>query len=428
MIDMEKKPLTIVDVGAKGGIHKKWEKIDYCAILFEPNPKEEFQQRENWLVIRNALSDTAGEKNLYIARKNSNSSLHEPNFDLLNGFSNPKRYEIVETLKIQTDTLDNQLRVHNIDDVDYLKVDVQGHELAVLKGGIASLKKAVAIEIEVEFSPIYKNVPLFAHVDSFLKEQGFELAAFPHLETWKHGRRESLIWGDALYLKNPEILSDVKRERFNILKKILLPEPKFPIITVKSIKTMLVRIKRLLKKALVGAGFLHPSLGVKISAEAKAALILQYKASRLNTFVETGTNEGGMIDRVGSRFQKIYSIELDDFLYNKAQERFQAAKNVRLLHGDSAYEIKKILAELHEPALFWLDAHGSGTITSENTPILKELEAIFNHTTQGHVILIDDARHFTRRTISKMKKLTKIRGYIFSIKDGVFTICPAEQQ
>ena len=181
-------------------------------------------------------------------------------------------------------------------------------------------------------------------------------------------------------------------------------------------------MKRFIKKLLARVGLLHPALGIKINPEQKAAIILEHKTPYLKIFAETGTHEGWMINRVGNRFEKVYSIELDEGLYRRALKRFQGRGHIQLLHGDSALEIKKVLAEINEPALFWLDAHGSGAIAAANAPIINELEEIFAHSVKGHCILIDDARHFDRKTIRMINRMTKSHNYTFAIEHGIFRL------
>jgi hypothetical protein len=104
-----------------------------------------------------------------------------------------------------------------------------------------------------------------------------------------------------------------------------------------------------------------------------------------------------MIDAVVGRFDRIFSIELDDQWYAKAVGRFAARRDVTLLHGDSSVRLCEVLAGLREPALFWLDAHYSGPATARgplDSPIAWELELIAAHPVRGHVILIDDIREF----------------------------------
>jgi len=68
-----------------------------------------------------------------------------------------------------------------------------------------------------------------------------------------------------------------------------------------------------------------------------------------------------------------------------------------IINGDSGEKIQSLLTEINEPCVFWLDGHYSGGITAKaeiDTPIMAELDAIFNHKILNHVILIDDARLF----------------------------------
>ena len=117
-------------------------------------------------------------------------------------------------------------------------------------------------------------------------------------------------------------------------------------------------------------------------------------------FVETGTFAGGMIDAVGRRFDRVFSIELDSGWHARAVERFRTLTHVTLLQGDSGQRLPDVLAQIQEPALFWLDAHYSGPITARgaiDSPIVKELEAIRAHRVRGHIVLIDDIRYFNGR-------------------------------
>ncbi|PIN92969.1 hypothetical protein COU54_04810 [Candidatus Pacearchaeota archaeon CG10_big_fil_rev_8_21_14_0_10_31_24] len=181
-------------------------------------------------------------------------------------------------------------------------------------------------------------------------------------------------------------------------------------------------LKYHVKRFLVLVHLQHPSLGIKIDAKEKVSTLLQHKTKDIKIFVETGTSEGDTIADLANHFQKIYSIELNHNLYTKAVGRFSSRTNIELLEGDSSIEIKKVLLGLKEPALFWLDAHAPGTITPSNSPIIGELESIFALMVKGGVILIDDARHFDRKTIRKIKKIAKTNDYNFVIENGIFRL------
>ncbi len=160
--------------------------------------------------------------------------------------------------------------------------------------------------------------------------------------------------------------------------------------------------------------------------------ILEYKNKfSPNIFIETGTYHGDMVNRMKNRFEKIYSIELGNELYEAAKKRFANNKNIEIIHGDSGKELSKLLTHIDEPALFWLDAHDSGGDTvkgSINTPIELELQAIMAHKIKGHVILIDDARHFTGMnnypTAITIEKIAKEHGMLFEMKNDNFRIYP----
>lgn len=127
--------------------------------------------------------------------------------------------------------------------------------------------------------------------------------------------------------------------------------------------------------------------------------LVRMKARQFGTkiLVETGTSQGDMIFATLGTFDTIYSIELGKESFAAARLRFARHRKVRLRQGNSASELSRILEELQEPTLFWLDAHYSGDGTARadvDTPISEELSAIAKHPVDGHVILIDDARLF----------------------------------
>ncbi|MDP8217189.1 MAG: hypothetical protein P9M03_00485 [Candidatus Theseobacter exili] len=155
------------------------------------------------------------------------------------------------------------------------------------------------------------------------------------------------------------------------------------------------------------------------------------KIFSVETFIETGTYLGDMVDAVRDTFKKIYSIELDKTLYEQAKKKFSKHRNILILHGDSSKVLPVILADISEPCLFWLDAHYSKGITAKgdfNTPIMQELNCILDHFVEGNIILIDDAREFNGfndyPTLEELKKciLKKCPDWKFDIQDDIIRI------
>jgi FkbM family methyltransferase len=208
-------PLYVVDVGASGGIDPRWRAFTphFKGILFEPDPREYSRLRQasdaNLIVLSAALSDTPGETEFHLCRKQQVSSVYRPNFSFITRFPDASRFDVVDRIRVVTNTLDNELRSAGIGEVDFIKVDVQGFELAVLRGGREILNRVIGLEIEVEFAPMYEGQPLFADVDVFLRERGFELFDLRRY-FWKRpatsedSRRGQLVFGEALYFRAPE--------------------------------------------------------------------------------------------------------------------------------------------------------------------------------------------------------------------------------
>lgn len=150
-------------------------------------------------------------------------------------------------------------------------------------------------------------------------------------------------------------------------------------------------------------------------------------------FVETGTYLGQTVDYLEKYFEQIYSVELDRKLYKNAKKLFAGNKRIKILQGDSAIVLGRIIKSIKYPTLFWLDAHYSGGITAKgnkNTPVLKELTAITKNMPKGSVILIDDAREFNGKSdypkleVIKNFIAKKLPGYKINVEQDIIRICP----
>jgi len=146
--------------------------------------------------------------------------------------------------------------------------------------------------------------------------------------------------------------------------------------------------------------------------------------------VETGTYLGDMVEAQRDKFKRIYSIELSERLFAKAKRRFKAFAHITILQGDSGIVLNKLVPEIDQPAIFWLDGHYSGGITAlgaKECPVPEELNSILE-SKFDHVILIDDARLFNGTndypTIGEINALLQAKGKSFNIetKDDIIRI------
>jgi FkbM family methyltransferase len=176
----------------------------------------ELQARDiNWQErhIPLALSDQVGESTLYVTDSPMCSSLYPPvesYLERFNGIINLMKLDF--SIGIETTTLDKFFEEENIPELDFLQIDVQGADLLVLQGAKKILEKStLAIQVEVEFSPLYRGQPLFADIDIFLRSKNFSFFDF-NIASGRRIRNASpicsslrigqLLWADAIYMKD----------------------------------------------------------------------------------------------------------------------------------------------------------------------------------------------------------------------------------
>jgi len=153
-----------------------------------------------------------------------------------------------------------------------------------------------------------------------------------------------------------------------------------------------------------------------------------------SVLVETGTYLGDMVEAQENNFKRIISMELDQHLYERARRKFRKKSHITIYQGDSSKVLSKIIPTITENAIFWLDGHYSAGFTAKGdkeTPILGELEVIFQDGTHDHILLIDDARLFTgEKDYPTVKELLDfIRGknkdYNIEMKDDIIRAVPS---
>ncbi|MDC3009365.1 FkbM family methyltransferase [Synechococcus sp. AH-736-G20] len=160
---------SAVDVGANTG---QWAKNFLChfpevrLLSIEANPDNLPELRTvNPDSIQACLAETSGDirtfylPNPVIETNNTGASLYK---ELL------PAYEDAVRLELETSTLDGFNR-----HFDLIKLDVQGAELDVLKGGISTLANAKFVMIELSLSRYNHSSPLAAEVIAYLHDVGF---------------------------------------------------------------------------------------------------------------------------------------------------------------------------------------------------------------------------------------------------------------
>jgi len=131
---------------------------------------------------------------------------------------------------------------------------------------------------------------------------------------------------------------------------------------------------------------------------AKQKIIEKYaKAYSCSILIETGTYLGDTVFSQKDNFEGIISIELSNRLFNAAMRRFKKYSHIKVLHGNSGDILPEIMPGIDRRSLLWLDGHYSSGLTARGeteSPVFRELDAIFRNNSFFHIILIDDARLF----------------------------------
>ena len=208
------KKLSLLDVGARGGIGYPWsvaQSDNLNVILVEPDllEVELLKKHHQGDILPYAFWSKETDLVLNINNSPGTSSVFEPNMSLLRQFDDSRRYEANTKITISTTTIDDLNSRGKLVDVDFMKIDIQGAELDVLKGGVNYLKNnLVGLESEVEFASVYQGQPLFSELEIFVRQElGLELwdirkTYWKYSQSrYKNATKGRLIFGDALFLR-----------------------------------------------------------------------------------------------------------------------------------------------------------------------------------------------------------------------------------
>lgn len=181
---IDKENPTILEIGCNDGTHSLWlhnifkNPTIYC---FEPDPraisrfKKKVGHNPNIHLFEIALSDHDGEiefhqsggeltdEQLKEMPEGWDNKLTE-GWDLSGSIRKPKEHlnlhpwvTFDKKILVTTSTLDNWCKKHNIDNIDFIWMDVQGAETDVFKGGKNTLPKTRFIYTEYNNQELYEG-------------------------------------------------------------------------------------------------------------------------------------------------------------------------------------------------------------------------------------------------------------------------------
>ncbi|MDX2146497.1 MAG: FkbM family methyltransferase [Planctomycetota bacterium] len=198
-------PAVGIDVGAHYG--EKSERFlrkfpRGTVYAFEPSPtaleplRERAARVPGIRPVELAVGERSGEVELNLTADSMCSSVLPPSKAGLRTY--PGRLDVQSRAKVPMVSLDEWTRHERIHRVDFLKIDVQGLELAVLRGASRLLREGViAVNCEAQLVPEYEGASLFRDIDRFFADTGFTLYQIHEVWTVGEGQTSYL---DAVWL------------------------------------------------------------------------------------------------------------------------------------------------------------------------------------------------------------------------------------
>jgi FkbM family methyltransferase len=206
---MGNKKLTIIDVGGYDGdtslLYNKFFPNSNI-ICFEPfvssflKGEQNTADIENITMINKGLGAIEGKSTLEANQDPTCNSILKTGVDGDKIFNSKGKLKTIETVEITLTTLDKFVETNAIDNIDILKMDVQGAEYMVLNGGKTTFKKGKVklIYLEIIALPAYDGQIHFDETLSLLRSYGFKLHNFYNYSLTGDGQLSSL---DAIFLK-----------------------------------------------------------------------------------------------------------------------------------------------------------------------------------------------------------------------------------
>ena len=220
----------MVDIGSNGGITcnpgKKLYKCNGVKYMF-CDPRDNLSNEEECvitqgknIVVGKAISDTNNMRKFYLTEKGQVSSLQEPNIEEIKKFDNPKRFQVKKIMDIPCTSLERVMDEYQ-DQIDYLKIDVQGHEKYIIESSENILTNTSPwIMIEMNNKAYYHGQESFWALGRKLETLGYEtIDIFPKFNRYGAGNVENgqcrvFTFADVLWRKkNPAYTTtSIKKE------------------------------------------------------------------------------------------------------------------------------------------------------------------------------------------------------------------------
>lgn len=197
---------TVLDIGANTGQFTKTISIllpNSKIYAFEPLPNcfdslQKFANSSNNITVYNTgLGESSGSLSFEESIFSPSSSFLKMTDTHKNAFPHTNKTSLVNVKISRLDDIAKDLRLGSS---ILVKIDVQGYEDRVLKGGIETIKQAKVVIIETSFVKLYELQPLFDNIYTIFKEIGFTFNGV--VDCVFDPISGQILQGDAIFMKN----------------------------------------------------------------------------------------------------------------------------------------------------------------------------------------------------------------------------------
>lgn len=165
---------TVFDIGANVGKKaRQYRKLfpDATLYCFEPVPATH-QQLQRWAsrqrgvyTFNIALGSRSGATHMHCNQKHSGGSTLLP--------PEAHRKDEFVLAPVQVETLDRMARHLDVQDQIFVKIDVEGFDLEVIRGGMNLLSRAAAVMIEIALPDVPTDLPTFGQFMQVMTSLGY---------------------------------------------------------------------------------------------------------------------------------------------------------------------------------------------------------------------------------------------------------------
>ncbi|WP_417242860.1 FkbM family methyltransferase [Celeribacter sp.] len=195
--NMKRTPDVIVDIGVRGGTDWLYNAFpDTPFVLVDPQRADQWNldhKPGSYVIVNKGLSDTAGRMDLM--EQGGKSTFHDR--------TALTSEEIREVYSVEVVTFDQMADDLALTGKIGLKIDVEGHELRVLRGIKAYRKSIDFIVVEMSILNRFVNTPTFSDIVVALNEMGFRF-----YNLMNHARPKAPLHYDGIFLQHDDVAFD----------------------------------------------------------------------------------------------------------------------------------------------------------------------------------------------------------------------------